>query len=105
MGYRKENRARRAVFREAASELSAAWSLSTLSQLETQSPKTQMETATVSLAFPASLHAFIDNDYRSQNTSKYNFDLIVACLLRELLHEKAESEAISPLTCGNSWSQ
>lgn len=67
--------------------------------------KTLMETATVGLAFPASLHAFVDNDYRSQNTSKYNFDLIVACLLHELLHEKAESEAIPPLTCGNSWSQ
>lgn len=67
--------------------------------------KTLMETATAILAFPASLHAFIDNDYRSQDTSKYNFDLIVACLLHELLHEKAGSEAISPLTCGNSWIQ
>ena len=31
-------------------------------------PKTLMETATVSSAFPASLHAFIDNEHRLQNT-------------------------------------
>lgn len=57
------------------------------------------------LGFPASLHTFIDNEHRSQNTHKCNSDLIVACLLHELLHEKAESEAIPPLTCKNSWSQ